>query len=327
MKYKKVLLIGGAGYVGTRLVDYLVREKYEVTILDLFIYQNNIAQSEYISFIKADIRDNLKIRSVIKNFDIVIHLACISNDPSFDLNPELSKSINYSCFEPLVKICKDNGVKKFLFASSSSVYGIKDYDGVIEDAKLEPLTDYSKYKVMCEEILQKYKSKEFVCAILRPATVCGFSRRQRFDLVVNILTNLAFNKKEITVFGGDQLRPNININDMCRSYLHLINADENLINGEVFNVGFENQSVLKLAETVKKTLKFDVVIKRTSTDDNRSYHVSSEKIKKKLNFHNKFTIEDAIKELADAFEKNYFSDPLNNEMYFNIKRMKNLRLV
>ena len=197
---KKTLLIGGGGYVGTVLTEYLIKNDHEVTVMDLFIYNNNISiKSPRLKFAKGDIRNLEFITKNIKGFDNVIHLACISNDPSFDLNPELSRSINYTCFEPLVKLSKDSGVKKFIFASSSSVYGIKSFPNVTEDSSLEPITDYSKYKVMCEEILLKNNTKEFSCTIIRPATVCGFSRRQRFDLVVNILTNLAYNKREISV--------------------------------------------------------------------------------------------------------------------------------
>ena len=142
---------------------------------------------------------------------MVIHLACISNDPSFELNPKLGKSINFDAFEPLVKISKQNGVNRFIYASSSSVYGIKKEKDVTEDMKLEPLTDYSKFKGDCEKILNSYKSENFITTTIRPSTVCGYAKRQRLDLVVNILTNYAYNKREIQIFGGDQLRPNIHI--------------------------------------------------------------------------------------------------------------------
>ncbi len=324
---KKTLLIGGGGYVGTVLTEYLLKNDHEVTIMDLFIYNNNISiKSPRLKFVKGDIRNLEFIKINIKGFDNVIHLACISNDPSFDLNPELSRSINYTCFEPIVKLSKDSGIKKFIFASSSSVYGIKSFPNVTEDSSLEPITDYSKYKVMCEEILLKNNTKEFSCTIIRPATVCGFSRRQRFDLVVNILTNLAYNKKEISVFGGNQLRPNINIHDMCRSYIHILNCKTSLVNGEIFNVGYENQTVENLAKTVAECFPFKIKINKVSSEDNRSYHISSEKIKKKLNFDIQFNIKDAVKEIVNNFNKNSFKDSLNNEMYFNIKRMKSIKL-
>ena len=194
---KNILVIGGAGYVGTMLVDQLLEKNYKVTVYDLFIYGKYFEDNPNLSLINGDIRDIIKLRKIIKNIDVVIHLACISNDPSFDLNPNLGKSINFDPFEDLVKISKDNGVKRFIYASSSSVYGIKEEPNVTENFSLKPLTDYSKYKAMCEDILINHNDKSFDCTIIRPATVCGYSRRQRFDVVVNILTNLAFNTKKL----------------------------------------------------------------------------------------------------------------------------------
>lgn len=323
---KNILVIGGGGYVGTYLVDQLIKNNYIVTVFDLFIYGNFLENNPNLIIIKGDIRDLQLLGRVIKNFDCVIHLACISNDPSFDLNPQLSKSINFDPFEDLVKICKNEGVKRFIYASSSSVYGIKLEKDVNEDSSLEPLTDYSKYKALCEDILLKYNDNDFTCCIVRPATVCGYSKRQRLDLVVNILTNLAYNKGEISVYGGQQLRPNINIKDMSNAYLFLINQPKQLISGEVFNIGFENYSVNTLCDLVTRNIKKKVLVKRLKSEDNRSYHISSKKIQKKLGFKNYYNIEDGIIELMNAFKKKMFIDPLSNEIYFNIKRMKFLDL-
>jgi len=327
MSAKKVFITGGAGYVGSALVPKLLNKGYKVTVFDLFIYGNTLINHKNLELIKGDIRDLKFLESKIKNFENVIHLACISNDPSFDLNPSLGKSINFDPFEGLIKICKDNGVKKFIYASSSSVYGIKSDPNVNESFSLQPLTDYSKYKVMCEEILFKHNDKNFICSSIRPATVCGYSKRQRLDLVVNILTNHAYNKGEISVLGGSQLRPNINIKDMCNAYLHLLNVDEKLINGEAFNVGFENHPVEYLAEMVKETLDKNVEIKKLPSNDDRSYHISSEKISKVLNFSPTYSIKDAIVDLKSAFSKNLLTEPLSNEMYYNIKRMNSINLV
>ena len=233
------------------------------------------------------------------------------------MNPNLGKSINLDAFEPLVKISKKNNVKRFI-PSSSSVYGIKSEKNVTEDMSLEPLTDYSKFKADCEKILFKYTSDEFETVVIRPATVCGYSRRQRLDVIVNILTNLAFHKREITVFGGDQLRPNIHINDMIRAYETIL-SDKSKINEQIFNAGWENQSVNKISETVKKIIGDDIKIIKSKTDDNRSYHISSEKIKKILNFTTKFTIEDAVKDLKNKFEEKALNNALDNDLYFNIK--------
>jgi nucleoside-diphosphate-sugar epimerase len=322
----KIFIIGGAGYVGSKLVPLLLSNGYSVGVYDLFIYGNTLEENANLKKIKGDIRDLNKIKKFIGNYDVVIHLACISNDPSFDLDPELGKSINFDPFEKLVLLSKEKGIKKFVYASSSSVYGIKDEEDVDETFSLKPLTDYSKFKVMCEEILLRYTSKNFIGCIIRPATVCGYSKRQRLDVVVNILTNLAYHKNEITVFGGNQLRPNININDMSRAYMHILQSNEKDINGEIFNVGYENFSLTKLANLVKESIGKNIEIKTVPTNDNRSYHVSSKKIKQKLNFENKFTIKDAIVEMKDAFEKKLFKNPLENELYFNIKRMKSIDL-
>ena len=323
---KNILVIGGGGYVGTHLVDQLIKNNYLVSVFDLFIYGNFLENNHNLNIVKGDIRDLQLLKRIIKNFDIVIHLACISNDPSFDLNPQLGKSINFDPFEDLVKICKNEGVKRFIYASSSSVYGVKLEKDVNENSSLEPLTDYSKYKALCEDVLLKYNDKDFTCCVLRPATVCGYSKRQRLDLVVNILTNLAYNKGEISVYGGQQLRPNINIKDMSNVYLFLINQPKQLISGEVFNIGFENYSVNALCDLVTRNIKQKVLIKYLKSEDNRSYHISSKKIQKNLGFKNYYNIEDAIIELINAFKKKMLVDPLSNEIYFNIKRMKSLGL-
>ena len=179
------------------------------------VHQNN----SKLKLVLGDIRDINAFENALEDCDAVIHLACISNDPSFDLAPDLGRSINFDCFEPLVSKSKALGIKRFIYASSSSVYGVKNHPQVIETDSLEPLTDYSIFKAKCEQILLQYRGNKFVTTTIRPATVCGYSPRQRLDVVVNILTNLAYNRGKITVFGGEQLRPNIHIVDMCRIYL------------------------------------------------------------------------------------------------------------
>jgi len=324
---KKILITGGGGYVGSALTDYLISNGYFVSVYDLFLYGKNVFNSKKnIKLIKGDIRDKKLFEDSIKDHDAVIHLACISNDPSFEMNPILGKSINFDAFEPMVTICKKNKVKRFIYASSSSVYGIKDNKNVNEEMSLEPITDYSKYKAQCEKVLSKHKSNNFETVTIRPATVCGFSKRQRLDVIVNILANLAFHKRQITVFGGQQLRPNIHINDMLRAYKILLEASADKVNGEIFNAGWENKSVNEISGTVKNIIGDDVKIIKSKTDDNRSYHISSKKIKDILNFNTKFTITDAVKDLKEAFEKKLFEDTLNNDLYFNIKRMNNLNL-
>jgi nucleoside-diphosphate-sugar epimerase len=324
-RYKHVMVTGGAGYVGSSLIPKLLRNGYAVTVLDLYLYDENLFEAYRdtgkLTEIKGDLRDPAAVKQALAGCDAVIHLACISNDPSFDLNPDLGKSINYDCFRPLVKASKDAGVKRFIYASSSSVYGVKSEPNVTEDLALEPLTDYSKFKAMCEDVLAEERSPEMVSVTIRPATVCGYAPRLRLDLSVNILTNFAINKGFITVFGGDQLRPNIHIEDMTDAYLLLLEAPDELVDGKIFNAGYENHSIMDIAKMVKNVVGRDVDIKVEPTNDNRSYQVSSEKIKRELGFTAKRTIEDAVRDLKDAFDAGKIQNSFEDDRYFNIKRM------
>jgi nucleoside-diphosphate-sugar epimerase len=323
---KKILITGGAGYVGSVLTPHLLNKGHEVTVVDLMLYGETLEKHKNLKIVKGDIRNVELLKEKIKGNEIVIHLACISNDPSFELNPTLGKEINLDAFTPLVEISKNSGIKKFIYASSSSVYGIKTEKNVDENMSLEPLTDYSKFKAECEKILFKHKSKDFVTVVLRPATVCGYSPRQRLDLVVNILTNLAYHNREITIFGGDQLRPNIHIQDMARAYELFVNIDGEKINNKIFNIGFENLTVNQLAYEVKKVIGSDVKIKKLPTNDNRSYHISSKKIQDELGFVTNFNIINAIEDLKHSFEKKLLLNCLTNENYFNIKKMQSANL-
>ena len=324
---KKIFVTGGAGYVGGILIPRLLQDGHSVTVLDLMIYGEEVLPNNVnLKAIKGDIRDQSVLRDLIPGHDIVIHLACISNDPSFEMNPDLGKSINLDAFRPLVEISRDNFVERFIYASSSSVYGVKEEPNVHEEMSLEPLTDYSIFKADCEKILLEYQSKDFTTITIRPATVCGYSPRQRLDVVVNILTNLAFHKREITIFGGSQLRPNIHIKDMAEAYISLINAPKEKVAGEIFNAGYENHSVRQIGEMVKEAIGQDVVLKTVPTDDNRSYHVSSDKMKKVLGFTATNTIRDACLELKHAFETGLLPNSLEDELYFNIKRMQSLEM-
>jgi len=324
----KILITGGAGYVGSALTPFFLKKGYEVTVLDLMIYGEDVLDNhKNLKKVKGDIRDENLLKKIIPGHDSVLHLACISNDPSFELNPSLGKSINYDAFEPLVRISRANKVRKFIYASSSSVYGIKKEKNVTEDMKLEPLTDYSKFKADCEKTLKNYMSDDFIVTTLRPSTVCGYAKRQRLDVVVNILTNHAFHNRKIKVFGGDQLRPNVHIDDMVASYFAVLNSPSKKVNGEIFNIGFKNQTVNELAFDVKDVLGDDIEIIKTISNDNRSYHVSSKKIEDVIGFKTNKTVKNAVTDLKNAFEKGLLPNSMEDEKYFNIKRMRSIKLI
>jgi len=329
---KKVFITGGAGYVGSRLIEDL-KENYDVTVFDtLYFGKNHLDHlADKINIIEGDIRDTELLNKSCAKHDIFIHLACISNDASFALNEKLSKSVNLDSFEPMVVAAKSQGIKRFIYASTSSVYGISAEKNVREDHALVPLTLYNKFKGMCEPILQKYTDNNFTGVTFRPATVCGYSSRQRLDLSVNILTNFAINKNKIVVFGGNQLRPNLHIMDYIRAVKLLIEADKNLIKDEIFNVGYQNLSINQLAEIVKKVVEKEfpgkeILIEHQESDDKRSYHINSDKIKTVLNFEPKYTIEDAVKELCEAFKNNNLPNSFDDVNYFNVKKMLKLNV-
>jgi nucleoside-diphosphate-sugar epimerase len=324
---RKVLVTGGGGYVGAALVPALLAAGYGVTVVDLFMYGDDVLDPHAdLRCVKGDIRDADVLRRELVGVTDVIHLACISNDPSFELNPDLGRSINLDAFEPLVAASRDAGASRFIYASSSSVYGIKEVPDVTEDMPLEPLTDYSRFKAQCEEILARYQSPGFTTVTIRPATVCGYSRRQRLDVVVNILTNQAYHNREVTILGGDQLRPNIHIADMVDAYLLLLAAEPATIAGRIYNAGYENQSVRAIADEVRSVIGDDVRVVRKESNDNRSYHISSARIHDELGFRATRTIADAVRDLKDAFDAGLLPGSLTDERYFNIKRMQSIDL-
>ena len=308
----------------------MIEAGYEVNVLDLYLYGDGIFGKYHgnsaLNEIKGDIRDVESIQKAVKGCDAVIHLACISNDPSFELQPELGKSINYDAFRPLVQESKAAGVKRFIYASSSSVYGIKDEPEVSEELSLDPLTDYSKFKALCEQVLEEEREPGFVTLTLRPATVCGYSPRQRLDVIVNILTNHAVNTGKIKVLGGSQLRPNIHIDDMVDLYLLCLEAADAKIDGKIFNAGYEDHSVMDLAEKVQGIVGENVSLEVLPTDDLRSYQVSSKKIQKELGFVAKRTIEDAVRDMLNAFKQGKLPNSMEDSRYFNIKRMQEVSL-
>ena len=320
-----MLVTGGAGYVGSVLVPKLLADGHAVRVLDTYWFGTDVLAAvkgnPHLTEIRGDMRDRVVLERALKGCTAVIHLACISNDPSFELDPALGKSINYDAFRPLVRIAKKHGVRRFIYASSSSVYGIKDEENVTEELPLQPLTDYSKYKAMCEDVLDREREPGFTTLTLRPATVCGYSPRLRLDLSVNILTNLAYHRREITVFGGEQRRPNLHIQDMTDLYVEALRWPSEKIDGKVFNAGWQNLKIREIAELVKAEVGEDVRIVTSRTDDLRSYHVSSEKIRRELGWRPRYTVPDAVRELVAAFKAARVPNSLADPRYFNIKTM------
>lgn len=323
-----VLVTGGAGYVGCVLVPKLLAAGYDVVVYDLMLFgAEGLPTHPRLRVLKEDLRDTAAFAAAVRGVHSVIHLACISNDPSFELDPALGKAINYDCFEPMVAACKAAGVRRFLYASSSSVYGLSDAPEVTEDHPLVPLTDYSKYKGLCEAQLLRAQAPDFVPVVIRPATVCGYSPRMRFDLTVNILTNHAVQKRLITIFGGIQRRPNIHIEDLAELYQRLLELPEALVAGEIYNAGYQNHTVADLAEMVRRVVEQEmpgapIQLQVSPTDDLRSYHVSSKKIAQRLGYVPRRTIEDAIRDLCQAFKAGQLPHSLTDERYVNVRVVK-----
>lgn len=329
-KPMSVLVTGGAGYVGSALVPKLLSQGHKVTVLDLYLYGEDVLQEveghPNLRQVKGDIRDIDAVQDALQGCDAVIHLACISNDPSFELDPTLGKSINLDAFGPLVRVSKQSGVKRFVYASSSSVYGVKTEPRVTEDLPLHPLTDYSKFKALCEQELNREREPGFVTCTIRPSTVCGYAPRQRLDVIVNILTNHAINRGRIRVFGGSQKRPNIHIDDMVDLYVFLLKQPSEKIDGKTYNAGDENRTLMELAEIVKKVVGDDLPIDVESTNDPRSYHVSSGKLFQELGYKTIRTIEDAVRDLAAAFKEGKLPNSMDDPCYFNVKQMQRIQL-
>jgi nucleoside-diphosphate-sugar epimerase len=331
--FKNVLVTGGAGYVGSLLTPQLLDLGYAVTVYDIMYFGDDFLPKGHpeLKVVRGDIRDTKKLSEALKGIDLVINLACISNDASFELDEQLSTSINLDAFEPMVIAAKRAGVRRFIYASSSSVYGVSDAPDVTEDHPLVPLTLYNKYKGMCEPRLFKHQSRDFVCVTIRPATLCGYAPRQRMDLSVNILTNHAINNRKITVFGGSQKRPNLHIQDMVDLYKLLLTVPDEKIAGQTFNAGFQNMSIMEIAQIAKRVVrevfpeKGDIPIVTTPTDDIRSYHVNSDKIQRLLGFRPRHTIEDAVRDLCAAFKAGKLPNSMEDTFYFNVRRLKSLK--
>lgn len=323
----KVMVTGGMGYVGSWLIPHLLGDGHEVVAYDLGWFGDGFLprDNDNLRLVFADIRDLPKLEEALRGVEAVIHLACVSNDHSCQLDEALSTSINFDAFEPLVIAAKEAGVRRFIYCSSSSVYGVSDAPDVREDHPLVPLTLYNRYKGMCEPLLFKHQADDFECVVIRPATVCGYAPRQRFDLTVNIITAHAVLKGEITVFGGKQRRPNLHIRDMADCYRMLLGAPAEKIQGQTFNVGRQNMTVgdiaLLVRNVVEKEMGIQASIRTTESTDTRSYHVNSDKIRDVLGFVPQYSVEDAIVYLCVRFKQGMWKDALTSPIYTNVKQL------
>ena len=309
----KILLTGGCGYVGTPLTLSLLEAGHTVTVVDLQWFGNYLPSHPKLTVIKADVRDADTIP--MAGMDVIMHLANVANDPCADLDSKLNWEVNALATMLLVERAIKHQVPQFIFASSGSVYGVKDEPEVTEDLPLVPISDYNKTKMVSERVLLSYADRILV-NIVRPATVCGYSPRMRLDLSVSLLTMQALVKQCITVFGGDQTRPNIHLKDMIRVYHHFLDHGRNFPG--VFNAGFENISILDIADRVKRHIPAEVVV--TPSNDPRSYRLSSKKLLAS-GFTPRHTVEDGICDVISAYRDGRLRD---EERYYNIKTMKKL---
>ena len=320
----KILVTGGAGYVGSILVPKLLNQGYAVVVLDTLFFTDiglrAVQNNPSLKIIEGDIRDENALKATCQGIEAVIHLASISNDPSTDLNPRLTEEVNLEATVKLIKISKQQGVKRFINASTSSVYGIKETPNVTEDLPLDPLTVYSRTKAEAEPHVSAANDNNFTAVNIRPATVMGYSPKMRLDLTVNILTMHALTRGKITVFGGGQKRPNIHIEDITDYYVNLLEIPSEKIGGKTFNAGYENFTVKEIAEMVQETVGKNVDIFVTPSNDNRSYHISSAKIERELGLKPARTIKDAVLDIKKAAEAGLLD--WNNVNFYNVKKMK-----
>ena len=310
----KILVTGGCGYKGHVLIPKLLNQGHKVICFDIQWFGNFLDYHENLTVVKGDVRNIEEIP--FDGIECIIHLASIANDPCGDLNPKLTWEVSALATMQIAEKAKRLGVKRFIYASSGSVYGIKDEEQVTEDLELKPISEYNKTKMVAERVLLSYQD-DMVVQIIRPATVCGYSERMRLDVSVNLLTMHALSKGKITVFGGEQIRPNIHIDDLTDLYIHLIDHPE--ITG-VYNAGFENISILEIAKLVTKHLPVEIEI--TASNDPRSYRVNSDKILA-TGFKPKKKVEDAIIEIIDKYNLGILKD---EDKFYNLKWMQANRL-
>ena len=332
-EHKAVLITGGAGYVGARLVPSLLAAGNQVRVLDAQFFPNGLSgviNHPRLEFIKGDIRDRNIVDASLRGMQTVIHLAAVANDPSFNADPLLSRSINMDCLSHIMGAAKRLGCRRFIYASSASVYGINDEPIVDEKQPCRPITDYNRYKAEGEKILFDLADASFETIAVRAATVCGWSPRQRLDLTVNILTASAIARGVITVLGGNQYRPNVHIGDLCRLYALLVQRESlDTLCGRAINVGYQNHTVADIASRVKQVvdryLCKDTPIATRASDDVRSYRLDSGLIERELGFQFVYTIRDAVLELCEQWQSGFFldsDDPMTDSRYHNLINMR-----
>lgn len=319
---KNIFISGGGGYVGTNLVQELLKDDYKITVLDTFWFGNYLKKNKNLKIIKKDLRNINK--SDLNNIDCIIHLASIANDPAAALDAKLTWDVNVLATYKLINIAINQKVKKFIFASSGSVYGIKKEKKVTEELTLQPISEYNKSKMVAERVLLSYK-KKIDLTILRPATICGYSPAMRLDVAINALTFGALQNNLITVYGGKQIRPNLTMYDMINAYKFFLKrsckknrSTENII----FNLGFENLSILHMAKRIRKSLQINSKILVKKTNDLRSYRQNSDRVIKK-GFKPEKKIEDAIKEIKIKFLEKKI---INKESYYRINTLKMIKI-
>ncbi len=319
----KIAITGGAGYVGSALIPFLIDKGCEVTVLDTFWFGDHLPKTgKELRKIKGDIRRYEDLTRAFRGADAILHLACVSNDPSFEMNPKLGREINLDCFDTIRQAVQESGAKKFIYASSSSVYGVSELSDVTEKAPCIPITDYSKFKLACEVKLKNFGVGKAEWTIIRPATVCGYAPRLRLDVVVNAMTGTALFEKKVIVHGGMQLRPNLNIKDMIRAYWLVLNTKTH---EKTYNVGYENLTLNQIAKKVVKRVNPTPTLYTEQSKDERSYHVNSDFIKRDIGFSPEYTTDDAIDSLIQAKADGLIKS--NYDIRFsNIKQMKELGL-
>jgi nucleoside-diphosphate-sugar epimerase len=305
-----IFVTGACGYKGTVLVPKLLAAGHKVTAFDIMWFGNFLTEHPNLTVVEGDIRDADKLD--LSGFDAVVHLSSVANDPCSDLNPLLTWEISCLATMRLADKAARQGIKHFIYASSGSVYGLKDEANVTEDLELVPLSEYNKTKMVGERVLLSY-SDQMVVQIIRPATVCGLSKRMRLDVAVNLLTMQALTKGEITVLGGEQTRPNIHIDDITDLYVFLLKRPD--VQG-IFNAGFENISILKIAEMAANHTNATITIK--PSNDPRSYRVSSAKLLA-TGFKPTKSVEHAIQEICAAYEQGLIKD---EDRFYNLKWMQ-----